>query len=200
MYGVEGKTFLITGGAGYVGKRLAARLLREKAARVLMVDVRKFEVEGAECVVGDLTKDLPNTWFEGVHVVFHIASYGMSGKEKFDRAKTYAVNVGGTRKICEACERNKCHLVYVSTVNVCFNGEEVVDGDDDMSICSHFPTHDSYSASKAEAEKMATKVGCAVRPYGIYGEQEERHFPRMIGYFKWGLMMKMGSPNDKSDW
>jgi hypothetical protein len=58
------------------------------------------------------------------------------------------------------------------------------------------------SASKIVAEKIALASGncVALRPYGIYGEGEERHFPRMIGLFSWGLFMQIGHPADKSDW
>ncbi len=59
-----------------------------------------------------------------------------------------------------------------------------------------------FSASKIVAEKIALASGncVAIRPYGIYGEGEERHFPRMIKLFSWGLFMQIGSPSDLSDW
>ncbi len=61
---------------------------------------------------------------EGVDAVFHVASYGMSGKElRGGPGPIRRVNIGGTANVIEACRRNRVpRLVYVSTNNVYFTG------------------------------------------------------------------------------
>lgn len=59
----------------------------------------------------------------GVDCIFHIASYGMSGREMVNRAKTREVNVGGTRTVIQAAvEAGVPRLVFTSTYNTVYGG------------------------------------------------------------------------------
>ena len=47
----------------------------------------------------------------------------------------------------------------------------------------------------------STLVTCAIRPAAIYGEGEERHFPRIVSHFDMGLFLfTIGRPSDRVDW
>lgn len=53
----------------------------------------------------------------------------------------------------------------------------------------------------SKLETCKTLRTCAIRPAGIYGEGEERHFPRIIGMLKAGLLVfKVGAPETMVDW
>lgn len=54
--------------------------------------------------------------FKGASLVFHLASYGMSGGAQLQRRLVEAVNVGGTRAVLAAAvAAGVGRLVYLST-------------------------------------------------------------------------------------
>lgn len=137
----------------------------------------------------------------GVDCVFHIASYGMSGREQLNRHLIEAVNVEGTENILKACvEQGVSRLIYTSTFNVVFGGQVIVNGDESL---PYLPLHlhpDHYSRTKSLAEMAVIKANgtvlkngngvlrtCALRPAGIYGPGEQRHLPRVVDYIEKGI-------------
>ena len=110
---------VITGGAGFLGKKLARRILQqralagpdgrpEKVSELLLFDVGK--AEGAElddarvkAVAGDIAnKDTVQSIIQGASTVFHFAAVVSAGAEAdFDLG--YRVNLDGTRNVLEAC-------------------------------------------------------------------------------------------------
>jgi len=223
MYHVSG-TYLITGAAGYVGTRLANWLLSfpKSDCWVILFDIQAIDLSSIKnaqqhldnerlyIFQGDIRDDLTPLFgqFERITTVFHICSYGMSGKEMVAGDLIYDINVHGSQNIMQACiaQGHPIALIYTSTVNVCFGGQTIVNASEDACYAKHH--HDAYSASKTKAESYLLQTSlqydyihcCALRPYGIYGEGEQRHFPRMINYFKLGFYCRFGHESDLSDW
>ncbi|CAL9192372.1 uncharacterized protein LOC135615215 [Musa acuminata AAA Group] len=221
--GIEGNTFVVTGGLGFVGAALCLELVRRGAAEVRSLDPRpasswsiQLRKARVECIQGDVSrkKDVEKA-LRGADCVFHLASYGMSGKEMLQAGRTDEVNINGTCNMLDVChEFGIKRLVYVSTYNVVFGGKEIVNGNESL---PYFPIDehvDPYGRSKSIAEQLVLKSNgrpskkkdgclytCAVRPAAIYGPGEERHFPRIISLAKLGLaLFKVGSPSVKTDW
>ncbi|XP_066292539.1 short-chain dehydrogenase/reductase family 42E member 1-like [Branchiostoma lanceolatum] len=194
---------LVTGGGGYLGLRLA-NMLRRDGADVTLFDLREpIEKAAADMtfIKGDITNyDVVEDACGGMDCVYHIASYGMSGREQLNRKLIEAVNVGGTKNIIKACCRQGVHrLVYTSTFNVVFGGQKIEFGDESL---PYLPLHkhpDYYSMTKSIAEMEILKANgtvvegggtlrsCALRPAGIYGPGEQRHLPRIVSYIEQGL-------------
>uniref|UniRef100_A0A3B4TUP4 Short chain dehydrogenase/reductase family 42E, member 1 n=2 Tax=Seriola dumerili TaxID=41447 RepID=A0A3B4TUP4_SERDU len=197
-------TFLITGGCGYFGYRLACSL-HKKGARVLLFDTVPPIQEVPEDFVfvqGDI-RDYAQVEraIAGVDCVFHIASYGMSGREQLNHHLIEAVNVQGTQNVLKGCvEHGVSRLVYTSTFNVVFGGQVIENGNESL---PYLPLHlhpDHYSRTKSLAEMAVLKANgtalkdssgvlrtCALRPAGIYGPGEQRHLPRIVGYIEKGI-------------
>ncbi|XP_060924359.1 short-chain dehydrogenase/reductase family 42E member 1 [Limanda limanda] len=197
-------TFLITGGCGYFGHRLASSL-HGKGARVVLFDTAPPTQEVPEDFVfvqGDI-RDYAQVEraVAGVDCVFHIASYGMSGREQLNRQLIEAVNVQGTENVLKACVQQRVsRLIYTSTYNVVFGGQVIENGDESL---PYLPLHlhpDHYSRTKSLAEMAVLKANgtalqggpgslrtCALRPAGIYGPGEQRHLPRIVGYIEKGI-------------
>ncbi|KAM4603124.1 short-chain dehydrogenase/reductase family 42E member 1 [Polymixia lowei] len=197
-------TFLITGGSGYFGYRLACSLYK-KGAKIILFDVTPPSQEMPEGVVflrGDIREYAQvEKAVAGVDCVFHIASYGMSGREQLNRNLIEAVNVRGTENVLKACvEKGVSRLVYTSTFNVVFGGQVIENGDESL---PYLPLHlhpDHYSRTKSIAEMAVMRANgtglkggagalhtCALRPAGIYGPGEQRHLPRVVGYIEKGI-------------
>ncbi|KAL7085719.1 hypothetical protein ACP275_14G296300 [Erythranthe tilingii] len=221
--GIEKKTFVVTGGLGFVGSALCLELVRRGAHQVRSFDIRPespwsddLRRNGVSCIQGDISKkqDVEKA-LQGADCVFHLASYGMSGKEMLQYGRIDEVNINGTCHILDSClEKGVSRLVYVSTYNVVFGGQEITNGNEAL---PYFPIDDhvdSYSRSKSIAEQLVLKsngrsfkkkkgkfYSCAIRPAAIYGPGEERHLPRIIKLAKLGLFpFKIGEMNAKSDW
>ncbi|KAK9270447.1 hypothetical protein L1049_026027 [Liquidambar formosana] len=196
--GIEGNTFVVTGGLGFVGSALCLELLRRGARQVRILDFRTtspwsehLKTKGVHCIQGDVIrkKDVERA-LRGADCVFHLASYGMSGKEMLQFGRVDDVNINGTCHVLEAChEFGIKRLVY----------------DDHV---------DPYGRSKSIAEQLVLKSNgrpskksgkclytCAVRPAAIYGPGEERHLPRIVSLAKLGLLpFRIGEASVKTDW
>ncbi|XP_049573247.1 short-chain dehydrogenase/reductase family 42E member 1 [Syngnathus scovelli] len=198
------ETCLITGGCGYFGYRLAAHL-HKNGAKVILFDVippKSDVLEGFTFVQGDIRSyEQVVSAVSGVDCVYHVASYGMSGREQLKRRRIEEVNVDGTRNVLDACiQCGVPRLVYTSTFNVVFGGQEIRNGDENL---PYLPLHlhpDHYSRTKSIAEMAVLKANgtalkdgsgvlrtCALRPAGIYGPGEQRHLPRIVGYIEKGI-------------
>ncbi|KAK2085523.1 hypothetical protein P7K49_036823 [Saguinus oedipus] len=200
------ETVLITGGGGYFGFRLGCAL-NQKGVHVILFDINspaQTIPEGIKFIQGDIrhVSDVEKAFQDAdVTCVFHIASYGMSGREQLSRNPIEEVNIGGTDNILQACQRRMVpRLVYTSTFNVIFGGQVIKNGDESL---PYLPLHlhpDHYSRTKSIAEKKVLEANgtplnggdgvlrtCALRPAGIYGPGEQRHLPRIVSYIEKGL-------------
>lgn len=179
--------------------------LQRKGANVILFDKIPPEENVPEdifCVQGDIRDyaDVAKA-VTGATCVFHIASYGMSGKEQLHQRMIEEVNLQGTQNILKACIEHKVpRLVYTSTFNVVFGGQVIENGDESL---PYLPLHlhpDHYSRTKALAEMAVLKANgtalkdgsgvlrsCALRPAGIYGPGEKRHLPRIVSYIEKGI-------------
>eukprot|EP00043_Microstomoeca_roanoka_P025343 m.8349 g.8349 ORF g.8349 m.8349 type:complete len:293 (-) comp5433_c0_seq1:236-1114(-) len=132
----------------------------------------------------------------------------MSGSEQLNRERVYQVNVQGTQNIINACrECGVRSLVYISTYNVVFNGQTILNGDESLPYIDDNQHTDEYSRTKTQAEKLVLAANneelktCALRPAAIYGDGEYRHIPRLIRVVNQGLgFMAIGSSDVLCDW
>ncbi|EFJ40738.1 hypothetical protein VOLCADRAFT_69116 [Volvox carteri f. nagariensis] len=223
---------LITGGSGYLGFRLGTELAKQgievvlldiaRPAQALPAGVHFFPGSVADAAAVDAAfTSLPGS----IDAVFHVASYGMSGRELRDRSKIFSVNVGGTRNVISSCLRYGVpRLVYVSTCNVIFVGKPISGGDETAPYPPPAAYKDAYSSTKAQAEKLSSSSSsspsgpdpgaaaaaagcggrlytCCIRSTGIWGPGETRHQPRVIRMVRAGLFQAtFGEPSSLSDW
>ncbi|XP_021746621.1 short-chain dehydrogenase/reductase family 42E member 1-like [Chenopodium quinoa] len=223
--GIEGKTMVVTGGLGFVGAALCLELLLRGARHVRSLDIRSDSPWFSQLslhpnfvsITGDITcqKDVKKA-LKGADCVFHVASYGMSGKEMLQFGRIDEVNINGTCLILDTCmDFGIKRLVYVSTCNVVFGGKEIINGNETQPYLPLDDHVDPYGRSKSIAEQLVLKYNgrpfreknnehlytCAIRPAAIYGPGEDRHFPRIVNNAKLGILLfKVGDPTIKSDW
>lgn len=99
---------LITGGAGYLGSKLVARLAARQDVDVLALDVRDVPPDRRQPKVAYAVADVRNaTAGEAIrtfrpNVVVHLAAIVSPGPDS-NRDIEYAVDVGGTQNVLEAC-------------------------------------------------------------------------------------------------
>ncbi|XP_038064576.1 short-chain dehydrogenase/reductase family 42E member 1-like [Patiria miniata] len=214
---LKGKKVLVTGGGGFFGIHLARALHMLGCAVVITDKGTPIEDYSKDItfVQGDIRdRDLVEELCKDVNCVFHIASFGMSGAEMMKKRDFIeSINVGGTENVIEACiKQNVARLVYTSTINVVLGSKAF-----DMATEAELPRippeehADDYSRTKSIAEVLVLKSNgrqtqngeilhtCAIRPPGIYGAGEQRHFSRIVGILKI-YKANLGSPDSKTNW
>ena len=231
--------YAITGGCGFVGYRLAMALVRQQPnAHVSLLDIKpppvnKTVVPTANSATNRFpphTSNLTADEIGRIHytycnlcdassvlaclsahvdVLFHVASYGMSGAEMLNRSLTDAVNIGGTEHVLEACRTHSIRrLVYVSSYNTVYNGSPIIAGDETLPYPPLESHTDRYSQTKTIAEQLVRRASgenglrtCVIRPAAIYGDGEERHLPRILATVRAGLaLFAIGSAEVLCDW
>jgi len=82
----------------------------------------------------------------------------MSGKEMLQVGRIDNVNINGTCLILDTCVKlGVKRLVYVSTSNVVFGGQEILNGDETLPYWPLDDHVDHYSRSKSIAEQLVLK-------------------------------------------
>ena len=119
----------VTGGTGFVGKRLVA-LLRARGDDVVALVRSPADAAGldAEAVEGDLSSRQRLADAMGrADAVFHLAAVYKIGIPARERAAMYEANVRGTENVLDAArDAGVRRTVYVSTVNAFGNTRGVV--------------------------------------------------------------------------
>lgn len=162
---------VVTGAQGFIGHALVEALTR-RGDRPVGIDL----VGGADTLVGDVS-DPHGDWqraLEGADALVHTAAIVA---ESGDRRRFEAVNVGGTRAVCEAAARaGVAHVVHLSSVVV--HGPHRAPGvmlaEDAARVSTGAPYTDTKIASEDAARAVAVQEGLAVtivRPGDVYGER-----------------------------
>jgi CDP-paratose 2-epimerase len=123
-------TFLITGGAGFVGSHMALGLKRSyPASRVVVFDnlmrrgselnVPRMLREGIEFIHGDVRLPADITKVGGFDVLIDAAAEP-SARAGYDGSVDYLIqtNLNGTLHALEACRKNKAMFILLSTSRV----------------------------------------------------------------------------------
>lgn len=181
----------VTGGSGFVGKKLIQNLLRRGySVKVLTRKKDRVFPKGVEVVLGDLqspTSDL-RFFLSGSDILFNCAGETRSPKSM---KKTH---IGGTKRIINALSDEfmlsgkKIHWVQLSSIGVygkalvCPNEKRLVNEQSKINPVN------IYETTKAKADKLIIEAAkkkhftySILRPSGIVGlEMTNRSFGRLI--------------------
>lgn len=114
----NGKTVLVTGGAGFIGSHLCERLVTE-GYRVISLDnyftgSRENHVEGVEYREGH-TKDIATHVPETPELVFHLGEYARVEESFEDISYVWDFNIAGTFAVLEFCRLRGSKIVYAGS-------------------------------------------------------------------------------------
>jgi len=201
---VDPSPVFLTGASGFIGGKLAERLLAEGrhvralARRPLPV----LEKLGAEVIPGDLHDAAAlRRGCDGVGTVFHVAGrVGVWGPAQ----DFFRVNVEGTRNVIAACRAERVpRLVYTSSPSVVYNGGDLAGIDESAPLCTAAPC--AYPTSKAAAERLVTEANAkdlatvALRPHLVWGPGDKNVVPRMLALARAGRLKIVGPGRNRVD-
>lgn len=172
-----GRSYAVTGAAGFVGRNLV-RTLREDGCSVTAVlrtpqAAAELESMGATVRYADVTDpDALAAAFAGVDGVFHLAALFNDPDKSWDDYR--AVNVAGTENVVRAAKRAGAgRVVHCSTVGVATEAHPPPYRE--STPYSPQPD-DKYEVTKAEGEQSAIRVAAeegvdlaVIRPAQVYG-------------------------------
>lgn len=180
--------FLVTGGAGFIGRALANRLAREGHEVLVIDDLSAGDEAALDPAVlftrGDVT-DVPKLWtmLQDVDCVFHLAARVSVPQSILYPREYNAVNVGGTVSVMEAMRDAGVRRVVLTSSGAVY-GEQAI-----QPVHEGLPVHpDSpYAVSKLAAEHYVHTIGAlwgietvCLRIFNAYGPEQRvpaSHWP-----------------------
>jgi UDP-glucose 4-epimerase len=178
---------LVTGGSGFIGRRLVRALL-EAGAEVTVADLREPTEPRVHAVVGDLRDEsvAAQAVSPGTDTIFHLAAVTSVLRSLEDPVGTYQTNVQATATLLELARTRGAGGFILASTNA-------VVGDVGRSVITEqAPLHPltPYGATKAAGEMLVSCytaaygiAGCALRFSNVYGpgmQQKDSFVPRLM--------------------
>jgi len=189
---------LVTGGAGFVGSNLVARLVRDGTRVVVLDDLFTGKRENLpkseliDFVVGSVCDEiLVAKLVRDADLVFHLACRNIVVSTKEPR-QDYAVNIGGTLNVLLAAREKGVRVVYTSSTSIYGNPRHLpINEDDGINPLSPYATSklagENYCLSFYESYGLPTAV---VRYSNVYGTNQSPDNPYcgvISKFFDWAM-------------
>ncbi|MBL9211010.1 MAG: NAD-dependent epimerase/dehydratase family protein [Opitutaceae bacterium] len=195
---------LVTGGTGFLGRRLVERLLA--AGREVTVLGRTpapdLERRGVRFVRTSLDDAAAVTAAcAGIATVFHVAAkVGVWGRY----GDFFRTNVLGTRALLAGCQRHGvARIVYTSTPSVVYNGRDLAGADESLPLTTACPSPYPLTKAIAEQEVLAANSAAlrtiALRPHLIWGVGDPHLVPRVLARARAGRLRIVGAGRNRVD-
>jgi len=197
------KTFLITGGTGFIGSNIC-KLLVERNYNVKIFDnnsrgsIKKIEnfKKKIKFIKGDIrNKDHLHKAIKGTDAVIHLAY--VNGTKYFYSKPVLVLDIAvkGILNVFEACIKNKVKELYLASSSEVYQTPKKIptDENESLKIPDIFNPRYSYGGGKILTELMGIHYGkkyfkklIIFRPHNVYGEKmgNEHVIPEFINRFK----------------
>ena len=178
---------LVTGGAGFIGRRVVRALLAE-GHEVTVADLRAFPDPQVRSVIGDLCDaDVPGRAVRpGTDAVIHLAAHTSVLASVQDPVSTYRLNVDATARLLELARENDVRAFLLASTNAVTGnvGRAVIT---EQTVLRPLTP---YGATKAAAEMLLSSyascygiTGAALRFSNVYGPgmaEKDSFVPRLM--------------------
>lgn len=195
---------LVTGGTGFLGRRLVERLLAQGRTVTVFSRTRAPDLEsrGVRFLQGSLENaNAIRHACEGIDTVFHVAArVGVWGP--YD--DFYRINVLGTRALLQGCRlQGVARFIHTSTPSVVYNGSPLAGADESLPLTTDCPSAYPLTKAIAEREVLAahspTLRTVALRPHLIWGVGDPHLVPRVLARARAGRLRIVGKGDNRVD-
>ena len=178
---------LVTGGGGFIGRRVVRALLAE-GHEVTVADHRAFPDPEVRSVTGDLCDpEVPGRAVRpGTDVIIHLAAFTYVLASVQDPVSTYRLNVDATARLLELARENDVQAFLLASTNAVVGnvGSAVIT---EQAVLRPLTP---YGATKAAAEMLLSSytncygiAGAALRLSNVYGPgmaEKDSFVPRLM--------------------
>ena len=201
---MDNRFTLVTGGTGFLGRRLVDRLLAEgrRVAILGRTPAPDLAARGVRFIRASLDDPAAVTAAcENVETVFHVAAkVGVWGR--YD--DFFRINVLGTRALLEGARRHGVkNFVHTSTPSVVYNGRALANADESLPLTTACPSPYPLTKAIAEHEVLAasseTLRTIALRPHLIWGVGDPHLVPRVLARARAGRLRIVGQGTNRVD-
>ncbi len=195
---------LVTGGTGFLGRRLVARLLAagDQVTVLGRTPAPDLEAKGVRFIRASLDDAAAvSAACAGVETVFHTAAkVGVWGR--YD--DYFRTNVLGTRALLTGCRTHGVQrLIYTSTPSVVYNGQALANANESLPLTTDCPSPYPQTKAIAEREVLAANSNAlrtiALRPHLIWGVGDPHLVPRILARARAGKLRIIGSGKNRVD-
>ena len=122
------KIIVVTGGAGFIGSNLIARLVKSKNNKIISLDnyfsgSKKNHIPGVTYRRGH-SKNIAKFIKEKPDIIYHLGEYSRVAASLDEAALVWDLNMAGTFGVLEFWKKHKCKLVYAGS-STKFNGRDL---------------------------------------------------------------------------
>ena len=196
------KKIVITGALGHIGSKLIRTLPEQvEDVEIVMIDnmlvQRYFSLfdlpsQYKYTFIEDdiLTYDLDEL-FEGASHVVHLAAITNAADSFGNADEVEEVNYVGTKKVINACVKNACKLVFLSSTSIYGTQNEVVDENCSAEeLNPQSPYAQSKFQSEAELKLHDNELDYIILRFGtIFGFSQGMRFHTAVNKFTWQAIM-----------
>lgn len=184
-------SFLVTGGAGFIGSHLLDFLVQSKAKKVVVLDNystgRKENIEhlasfsSIEWVQGDITQlsDCQKVC-KGIDMVIHLAALGSVPRSIANPLATHATNSTGFLNILLAAKENRVKKVIYASSSSVYGNEETLpktEGKEGKPLSPYAFTKQSNEEYAALFTDLYGLPSVGLRFFNIFGERQSKDGP-----------------------
>jgi UDP-glucose 4-epimerase len=187
MRGEPRSRVLVTGGAGFIGRRLV-RALVAAGHEVTVVDLRPYPGGGAGMVAGDIRDEsvLARAVRPGTDTIIHLAAITSVVNSIDDPVGTYQTNVAATASLLELARTTGVETFLLASTNAVVGNV----GAETITERSPLRPLSPYGATKAAGEMLLScyagvygMTTCAMRFSNVYGpgmQEKDSFIPRLM--------------------
>ena len=153
---------IITGGTGFLGKRLCRKLIKNQHEIMSYDIIDGYDILNVEQLEKSFKDFKPDS-------IIHLAACSDLNIFRDKPEISYKINVIGTRNILGLCKKYNSRLLFASTC-CCYGNNDTHPSDETSPTCPTEP----YAKSKKESELEILKVGlphCCMRLATFYGPE-----------------------------
>jgi UDP-glucose 4-epimerase len=194
----------VTGGAGFIGSNLVARLISEGSEVIVLDDLSTgllSNVENQECEFKQISvTDYENLKkaIQDCQTIFHLAARGSVPRSIRNPVATHNVNATGTLNVLEVARESGAHVVFSSSSSV-YGRNLQLPKDESMWLGPMTP----YAASKLAAEGYVQAYASAykvpttlLRFFNVFGPRQRPDHEYAAVLPKWIWLALQGKPID----
>lgn len=179
----DGKTVLVTGGAGFIGSHLTQQLQSLGAKIRVLDDLSAGSMENLvglkiEFVEGSiLNQSILSTLTSQCEFVFHLAAFVSVPESIQNPSKCLETNIEGTRRVMTAATDQGCRRVIFSSSAACYGPRPTLPSKEGDVLEPASP----YATSKCDAElilETLENTSCdtvSLRYFNVFGERQSTH-------------------------